>query len=246
MSLRLEFLRNTLSFDGVDDIVTVLDSPSLDLQNAFTVALWVYPSTMPQAGVMLWKGEGDNPQYGLGTISSESGFRYWWTKGGTRYNSPLISVAAGAWSHIAYTYNGAVMKCYVNGADTGVDNNVSAPLDSFLTHDLLIGKRLVVAYAPFSGRIDGVRVYNRALNYNEVRILYYGGDIRDGLVLYLPMDEGSGSTVYDKSGNNNNGTIYGATWTQSWRDVTGRVTSLRRRISSRQLEELECEVIYHG
>ena len=34
--------------------------------------------------------------------------------------------------------------------------------------------------------------------------------------LALPMDEGSGSTVYDQSGNNNNGTIYGATW------VTGR------------------------
>jgi hypothetical protein len=31
--------------------------------------------------------------------------------------------------------------------------------------------------------------------------------------LALPTDEGSGSTVYDQSGNNNNGTIYGATWT---------------------------------
>lgn len=31
-------------------------------------------------------------------------------------------------------------------------------------------------------------------------------------VLYLPMDEGSGSTIYDQSGNGNNGTIYGASW----------------------------------
>jgi len=35
----------------------------------------------------------------------------------------------------------------------------------------------------------------------------------DGCVLALPMDEGSGDTVYDKSGNDNDGTIYGATWT---------------------------------
>jgi hypothetical protein len=34
------------------------------------------------------------------------------------------------------------------------------------------------------------------------------------LRLCIPMDEGSGSTVYDQSGNNFNGTIYGATWTQ--------------------------------
>jgi hypothetical protein len=33
------------------------------------------------------------------------------------------------------------------------------------------------------------------------------------LRLCVPMDEGSGSTVYDQSGNNFNGTIYGATWT---------------------------------
>ena len=39
------------------------------------------------------------------------------------------------------------------------------------------------------------------------------------LVLYLPMDEGSGSTVYDKSGNGNNGTLKGSPL-PSW--VTGK------------------------
>jgi hypothetical protein len=34
----------------------------------------------------------------------------------------------------------------------------------------------------------------------------------DGCVLCLPMNEGAGSTVRDKSGYNNNGTIYGAMW----------------------------------
>jgi len=31
-------------------------------------------------------------------------------------------------------------------------------------------------------------------------------------ILYLPLDEGAGGTAYDKSGYDNNGTIYGATW----------------------------------
>ena len=35
----------------------------------------------------------------------------------------------------------------------------------------------------------------------------------DNLVLNYPMDEGNGDTVYDKSGNGNNGDIYGAHWT---------------------------------
>jgi len=40
--------------------------------------------------------------------------------------------------------------------------------------------------------------------------------IDPALILY--MNEGSGTTVYDRSGWNNHGTIYGATWTKVWRD----------------------------
>ena len=35
------------------------------------------------------------------------------------------------------------------------------------------------------------------------------------LVVYLPFDEGTGSTNYDYSGNGHNGTITGATWTKT-------------------------------
>jgi len=37
-------------------------------------------------------------------------------------------------------------------------------------------------------------------------------------VLDLPLSEGSGTTVYDRSGRDNHGTIYGATWEKHWRD----------------------------
>lgn len=36
--------------------------------------------------------------------------------------------------------------------------------------------------------------------------------LQDGLVLYLPFDEGSGNVVHDLSGKNHDGTINGATW----------------------------------
>ncbi|MHA1743315.1 MAG: DUF2341 domain-containing protein, partial [Candidatus Heimdallarchaeota archaeon] len=37
-------------------------------------------------------------------------------------------------------------------------------------------------------------------------------EITDGLVLYLPFEEGKDSTAFDLSGNNNDGMIYGAGW----------------------------------
>jgi len=35
---------------------------------------------------------------------------------------------------------------------------------------------------------------------------------KDGSMAYYPFDEGSGTTTHDESGNNNHGTIHGATW----------------------------------
>lgn len=37
-------------------------------------------------------------------------------------------------------------------------------------------------------------------------------------VLVLPLNEGSGDIVYDRSGYNNHGTIYNAVWEKKWRD----------------------------
>lgn len=38
--------------------------------------------------------------------------------------------------------------------------------------------------------------------------------VLDGCVLHLPMDEGFGDVVHDRSGCGNHGAIYGATWTE--------------------------------
>jgi len=38
-------------------------------------------------------------------------------------------------------------------------------------------------------------------------------DLQKGLVFHLPMNEGSGTIVFDQSDNGNDGTIYGAKWT---------------------------------
>lgn len=57
--------------------------------------------------------------------------------------------------------------------------------------------------------------YVEFLDNNEISRLFLTLDydwIYDGLVCYLPFVEGSGTTVYDKSGYGNNGTINSATW----------------------------------
>jgi hypothetical protein len=66
----------------------------------------------------------------------------------------------------------------------------------------------------FKGQISDVRIYDRALSAEEVEQLYKGYDIRNGLVGHWPLNEGQGTTAYDRSGNGNDGTLIGGpTWT---------------------------------
>ena len=63
----------------------------------------------------------------------------------------------------------------------------------------------------YNGFLDDIRIYNRALNEAEIDSLYHesgwtGNDINSGLVAYYPFN----GNANDESGNNNNGTVYGA------------------------------------
>jgi len=68
------------------------------------------------------------------------------------------------------------------------------------------------------GYIYNVLIYNFALSQSQIQYNMANPDnpIRDGLLLWLQADPAyiSGNTWYDLSGNNNNGTIYGATLVQ--------------------------------
>jgi hypothetical protein len=59
--------------------------------------------------------------------------------------------------------------------------------------------------------------YNVALGDSDIQWNYNNPEspVTTGLVLWLRMNEGTGTVVYDSSGNGNNGTIYGAKWVSS-------------------------------
>ena len=61
----------------------------------------------------------------------------------------------------------------------------------------------------FYGKIDDVRIYNRALSSNEVQQLYVTEGLNAGLVAYYPFN----GNANDESGNGNNGTTNGVTLT---------------------------------
>ena len=77
---------------------------------------------------------------------------------------------------------------------------------------LYIGRNTSPVYY-INGKLDDVRIYNRALSSNEIQSLYHEGGWdkvpANGLVAWYPFN----GNANDSSGNGNNGTNYGATLT---------------------------------
>ncbi len=156
-----------LSFDGVNDWVTVNDSISLHATGGLTIEAWVMPSaaqsgwrTIVQKQVdayLLHAGNGSGalrPAAG-GTIS-----------GANVFTSSPSAIAVGVWTHLAMTFDGSTIRLYVNGGQ--VATRTQAGTLEVNSNPLRLGGTSVYGEY-FNGRIDEVRIYNRSLAASEIQ-----------------------------------------------------------------------------
>ena len=158
---------NALSFNGSNSVVRVADSASLDLTTAMTLSAWIRP-TVSQSG---WRTimQRQTDSYFLNASNSDGPLR---PSGGgtfgtsTTYVSGPTANPVNAWTHVALTYDGATQRLFVNGtqaatrATTGTIQTTDNPL-------WIGGNTPYGEY--FTGLIDEVRVYNRALTQTDIQ-----------------------------------------------------------------------------
>ncbi len=150
-----------LQFDGVDDWVTIADSASLDLTTGMTLEAWVKPEELGTTWrTILVKEQSDQLAYAL-YANTEAGkpSGHVFTSADNGVTGP-DSLPAGAWSHVATTWDGTTSRLFVNGEEVA-----SRPLSGTAVVSggaLRIGGNAIWAEW-FKGSIDEVRVYNRAL-----------------------------------------------------------------------------------
>ena len=78
----------------------------------------------------------------------------------------VASLPLNTWTHLAVTYDGTTLRLYVNGSQVG-SRAVASPLLTS-TGVLRFGGNSVWGEF-FAGRIDEVRLYNRALAVAEIQ-----------------------------------------------------------------------------
>jgi len=157
---------NALVFNGMTSWVTVPDAASLDLTTAMTVEAWVFPTAISGDWISLVsKEQASSLAYFLYASGAGPPAQGVFTGGSERLLYGAQTLPVNAWTHLAATYDGAQQRLFVNGvqatsrAQTGAIATTTLPLR-------------IGGNAPygnfFTGRIDEVRVYNRALTQPEI------------------------------------------------------------------------------
>jgi len=207
-----------LNFDGLNDYVSVPHNNLFNISTGVTIETWIYPTNdnTPTQSVIS-KSSILNPGYRFPrTDDGWKSFSFHIYIEGVGWN--IISAtypAINEWHHVAATYDGSIMKIYLDGelkATKAVTGNIIANTDP-----LSIGTQVGYSGEYFQGSLDEVRVWNRALTECEIdnnMSCQLNPAIQNGLSAYYRFNQGLAgvnnaavNTAEDASGNNNNGVL---------------------------------------
>ena len=232
------------NFDGTDDYIDTGNTFESIFQNAFTFSLWAGPNDgQPADANSFWGIEPSGSNRSEWILLSDGTIQFTYIANGDRIDARTISqvFSDGLQSYKFLTLvvdpnisgSGAV-KIYANGVEKTLGNSDLTGIDmSSFANSLswTIGAHHYVSYMArlFNGKIDEVRIYNRALTEREVKALY---EWAPGPVGHWKMDEaswnGTSNEVIDFAGNANfmvaKGTSGTATITTGYYGKGGRFT----------------------
>ncbi len=200
---------NSAVFDGAND--GVYTSKSVIELNTVTTCAWVNPETPGQ--------------FSSGTIIANGSYYLYMNTDSwiitsdartteTYFNS--IAPVLNSWQFVCVVRQAdGIASLYVNGVQSGASQFTGTP--EVAMWDDAIGNRGDDLFC-FDGKIDEVRIYNRALSADEVKKLY---EWAPGPVAWWKFDEKSGTTAYDSAASTtysggNHGAFGGGSNNPSW------------------------------
>ena len=163
------------SFDGGNDYVSVPSSTTLSPRSSVSVESWVMPSDIATWHQVVTKrfDEGSDPWNSYTLTSNNGGASNKWlfaiSNGSAGSGASVIDtniIIPNVWTHLVGTYDGTVLKLYVNGilkATTIKSGNIG-----YSSLPFRIGTSNTYSGQHFKGLIDDVRIYNRTLSDTEV------------------------------------------------------------------------------
>jgi len=208
----LGFSRYALRFDGAEDHV---DITGVSTSGDFSVLFWMKRSTL-DTGSEVWALDSATGRFIL-AVDDHSG----------AFPADTLRVYDGDWNTSSTTTPeerwvpvGFVLHSAASEADLYVDGLFQETLAAFNTigGDTMIGSKNDGLADFYPGLSDNWLIINRALTPQEVlhATLNYHNPPGNGLEMWLPMEEGTGTTAEDGSGEGNDGTLLPAGDPPTW------------------------------
>jgi len=164
-------INEALDFDGVDDYVESPMNGFPDPMKNITITLWARIDVVQQSSVI--QAQPDDTSNRLNIHLPWGGGIIYWDFGdinaGGRLSTSWNSAWTDSWEHFTFvSENGVGQKIYHNGSVIASDTDT----DSFSkgTKNLIFGRAGSDDY--YDGKIDDVRIYDRALSDSEIRRNY--------------------------------------------------------------------------
>lgn len=216
---------NALSFNGIADRLDMISLPVYDFgTNDFSLETWLKSTDVSDYHIAISRINGCFANTGFTLqVQQTSGFPAIYM--GTIALVGNKNVHDGDWHHIAAIRKSDTLKIFIDGILSAARGNVvSQNATANNSPQLRIGAlnnytpcNPTAILAPYSGQIDEVRVWNRALTQTEIQTNMckkLADNYGNGLVGYWRFDEGidntctGGQDACDASGNGNNGVKY--------------------------------------
>ncbi len=158
-------------FDGSTDHASTTSGGTLNISGNLTMSAWVKTSKTTLQVIVTGFNDSGPPfsGYGLGVSVNSPGLLSYLDATNVVWKDGPTLIDDGNWHFVAAVASGTVLTLYVDGVQDGATSTIAPPTN--YAGARTIGAWVAAGYY-FSGSLDEVRIYSRALSQSEVLALY--------------------------------------------------------------------------
>jgi hypothetical protein len=192
---RMGSIQSAYNLDGINDYITIPDSPSLRLSNA-TISTWIsYTSTSKMMLMVkhnLLNAYNANYAFEINEYTALKGPRvlgmydngncnsYNWTN----YHSNT-DIGDNQWHHVVGTFGTDFLKIYIDGNFIGQIATPNTAMNSCSGSELLLGRGWNGWPNWYNGKLDDLAIWNRVLTQQEITNLYNSTNTSECLTMVI-------------------------------------------------------------